>query len=137
MPAQPPVPLRLAVELVTAREKEFSIDGDRIYVTGLSMGGFGVLDALQRNPNRFAAAVPICRGGDLAKAKEIAPVPVWMFHGGQDTVVKTQRSRDMVSVLKAAGGKPKYTEYDGVGRNSWAATYSKPQMYSWLFAQRR
>ncbi|QEG38680.1 carboxylesterase family protein [Roseimaritima ulvae] len=137
MSEQPSTPMRLSLELIDSLQKEFSIDADRIYVTGLSMGGFGTWDALQRRPKQFAAAIPICGGGDTALAEKIASVPVWVFHGGNDTVVKTSRSRDMVQALKEAGGKPKYTEYPGVGHNSWSATYANPEVYKWLFSQRR
>lgn len=137
MPEQPTAPMRMSMELITSLEKEFPIDDDRLYVTGLSMGGFGTWDAVQRNPKRFAAAVPICGGGDLALAKSICNVPIWAFHGGEDTSVKTRRSRDMIQALKEAGGAPRYTEYTGVGHNSWSATYRDPALYKWLFAQKR
>lgn len=139
MPDEPTAPLRMAIELVAALQDEFSIDADRLYVTGLSMGGFGTWDALQRHPKLFAAAAPICGGGDSRpeKVKPIAHVPIWVFHGEKDTVVKTKRSRDMVAALKAVGNSPKYTEYPGVGHNSWKATYGNREFYKWLFAQRR
>ncbi len=137
MPEKPTEPLRLSLELIKSLQSEFSIDANRLYVTGLSMGGFGVWDAIQRHPNRFAAAVPICGGGDVAFAKQLANVPVWAFHGDADTAVKPKRSRDMIAALKAAGGSPKYTEYPGVGHNSWAATYANRETYAWLFAQKR
>lgn len=137
MSEEPSVPMRLSLELIDSLQKEFSIDADRIYLTGLSMGGFGTWDALQRRPKQFAAAIPICGGGDTALAEKIASVPVWVFHGGNDTVVKTSRSRDMVKALEEAGGKPKYTEYPGVGHNSWSATYANRDVYKWLFNQRR
>ena len=137
MPEEPTEPLRLSLRLVSALEQEFSIDTDRLYVTGLSMGGFGVWDAVQRHPDRFAAAVPVCGGGDPALAERIARVGMWAFHGDQDSVVKPKRSREMMAALKTAGGSPRYTEYPGVSHNSWTATYRYPQMYKWLFAQRK
>jgi len=137
MPDEPTAPMRMSLELLSALETEFSIDPSRIYVTGLSMGGFGVWDALQRHPNRFAAAVPVCGGADLAKAQSIAHIPVWVFHGDSDGVVKTKRSRDMVDAIKQAGGSPRYTEYPNTGHNAWSATYSNQEVYDWLFAQRR
>ena len=84
----PAAPLRHSLELLAALEKEFSIDARRVYVTGLSMGGFGTWDAVQRYPERFAAAVPVCGGGDATRAKPIVNVPVWAFHGADDGVVK-------------------------------------------------
>ncbi|HTN76737.1 MAG TPA: prolyl oligopeptidase family serine peptidase, partial [Pirellulaceae bacterium] len=137
MTEKPSKSLQLSFELLEALRKEFSIDGNRIYVTGLSMGGFGTWDAIQRKPDYFAAAAPICGGGDTAQAKAIAKLPIWVFHGDTDTAVKTQRSRDMVAAIKAAGGEPKYTEYPNTGHNSWTATYSNPKFYEWLFAQKK
>ena len=137
MPDKPASPMRLTLQLLDALQKEFSIDADRLYITGLSMGGYGTWDGIQRHPELFAAAVPICGGGDPKLAKKIAAIPIWAFHGDQDNAVKVERSRDMVAAIKEAGGSPKYTEYPGVGHNSWTATYKDPEMYKWLFAQRR
>lgn len=136
MPAQPTEPLRLAFEMVAALEKEFPIDPKRVYVTGLSMGGFGTWDAIQRAPKQFAAAVPVCGGADEALAPAIAKVPVWVFHGGNDDVVKTVRSRNIVDALKKAGGSPKYTEYPGVGHGCWDQAYQDKDLLPWLFSQK-
>jgi predicted peptidase len=106
MPKEPSRPLAQTLELMTALQKEFSIDRDRLYITGLSMGGFGVWDAIQRQPELFAATAPVCGGGDVALAKRIKDVPTWAFHGDQDGVVKVRRSRDMIAAMKAAGGSP-------------------------------
>ena len=129
-------PLRLSLEALDALSKEFSIDPQRIYVTGLSMGGYGTLDAVSRRPNYFAAAVPTCGGGDEAQAKRVHHVPMWFFHGAKDTAVKPERSRNMVAALKAAGGKPKYTEYPNEGHGSWVPAYKDDEMVAWLFAQK-
>jgi predicted peptidase len=137
MPKQPTQPMRLSLELIGVLQNEFSIDADRIYVTGLSMGGFGTWDAIQRQPKRFAAAVPICGGGDPAFAKQIAKMPIWTFHGDNDGTVKVKRSRDMFAAINEAGGSPQHTEYGGVGHNSWTATYANRELYAWLFAQKR
>ena len=137
MPKEPSQPMQLSLELLTALQKEFSIDASRLYVTGLSMGGFATWDIIQRKPDLFAAAAPNCGGGDAEGSKTIAKLPIWVFHGDNDTAVKTQRSRDMVAALRAAGGDPKYTEYPNTGHNSWSATYSDPKFYEWLFAQQK
>lgn len=136
-PAEMTPAMKLVFETLDVLEKEFPIDTDREYVTGLSMGGFGSWDALCRQPQRFAAAVPVCGGCDLNNAKRIAHVPVWTFHGDKDQVVKVERSREIVAALKAAGGNPKYTEYPGVGHDSWNGAYKDRAMYEWLFAQKR
>jgi predicted peptidase len=127
----------MALEAIEQLQKEFSIDAARLYITGLSMGGYGVWDAIQRHPDRFAAAAPICGGGDPAQAKRISDIPLWAFHGAKDTAVKPQRSREMIEAIKAAGGDPKYTEYPDAEHNSWSPTYANPDFYAWLFAQRK
>jgi predicted peptidase len=137
MPKEASDPLRLTLELIDSLPKEYSIDTQRIYVTGLSMGGFGAWDAICRRPDYFAAAVPVCGGGDEKQAEKIAKVPVWVFHGAKDGAVKPSRSRNMVEVLKKAGGKPKYTEYPEVGHDSWVPAYKDEEMMKWLFEQKR
>ncbi|MCG8583085.1 MAG: prolyl oligopeptidase family serine peptidase, partial [Pirellulales bacterium] len=137
MPAKPSDSLRLTMALVEHLEKKFSIDAGRIYITGLSMGGYGVWDAVQRYPERFATAVPVCGGGDPKQAKQLAELPIWAFHGARDGVVKPHRSQEMIEAIKKVGGEPKYTEYPRAGHDSWSATYRDPRMHEWLFDQRR
>jgi predicted peptidase len=117
--------------------KQHSVDKSRIYITGLSMGGYGTFDALARRPGFFTAAIPICGGGDMRTAPKIKHVPMWVFHGDADNVVPPQMSRAMVKAITAAGGKPKYTEYKRLRHNSWSATYANPEVWSWLFAQKK
>ncbi len=136
LPAEPSDALKLTLNLIAALQKEFSIDPRRLYITGLSMGGYGTWDAVSRQPAMFAAAVPVCGGADEEQAAKLVKVPIWAFHGDQDTVVKPERSRRMIKALEAAGGQPKYTEYPGVGHNSWAKAYSDPAMMAWLFSQK-
>lgn len=136
-PGQPTKPMRLTMELLDALANEYSIDPERRYVTGLSMGGYGAFDLCVRRPNDFAAAVPICGGADDSKAGRIAHVAFWVFHGDADRAVPVSRSRSIVAALKAAGGDPKYTEYPGVGHNSWEKAYNEPELVEWLFRQRR
>lgn len=137
MPEMPSESLAACFELIAFLQKSQPIDSGRIYITGLSMGGYGTWDALQRRPELFAAAVPICGGGDPAGAAKMKDVPIWAFHGDADTAVKVQRSRAMIEAIKAAGGQPKYTEYPKVGHNSWSRTYADPDLYEWLFAQKK
>jgi predicted peptidase len=137
LPDKPSESIALSLALLGSLQKEFSIDSQRLYVTGLSMGGFGTWDAIQRHPELFAAAAPICGGGDASAVKPIAKLPIWVFHGDSDTAVKTQRSRDMVAALKSAGSDVKDTEYEKSGHDSWAATYRDPKFFAWLFAQKK
>src|SRR5207237_1227270 len=116
---------------------EFRIDRKRIYLTGLSMGGYGTWVLLARKPELFAAGVPICGGGHVEGAKKLAKIPIWAFHGDKDGAVPPERSREMIEAIEKAGGKPKYTEYGGVGHDSWTRTYRDPKMHEWLFAQKK
>ena len=115
--------MQLALELLSALQKEFSIDASRLYVTGLSMGGFATWDIIQRKPDLFAAAAPICGGGDAEGAKVFAKLPIWVFHGDNDTAVKTQRSRDMVAALRAAGGDGSSTMKRSSNGSPWQTTF--------------
>jgi predicted peptidase len=128
--------LRMVVEIVKKVSKEFPIDADRIYVMGLSMGGFATWDLITRHPDLFTAAVPICGGGDPSKAKEIR-AKVWAFHGGADDVVPTAGTREMIEALKRAKKDPKYTEYAGVGHASWVNAWNEKGLIEWLMGQRR
>ena len=121
--------------LIETLLKEQPIDPKRIYITGLSMGGYGTWDLMVRRPELFAAAAPVCGGADEATAEKIKHIPVWAFHGAKDTAVKPQRSRNMIEALKKAGASPKYTEYADVGHDSWNPAYKDPEFYKWLFAQ--
>lgn len=137
MPTEPSDSMRLTIELLNESIKTLPVDKKRIYVTGLSMGGFGTWDIVQRMPKTFAAAMPVCGGGDTEMASLIKTVPIWVFHGGADKAVKTKRSRDMVTALGKVGSKVKYTEYEGVGHNSWDRTYRDEDVLTWLFYQKK
>lgn len=129
--------IKLVLQLISSLQKEYRIDQQRQYVTGLSMGGYGTWDLITRHPEMWAAAAPVCAGADEATAPKIAKLPVWAFHGDKDTVVKPHRSRNMIEAIKKAGGEPLYTEYKGVGHNSWDAAYADPKLMEWLFAQKK
>lgn len=137
IPAQPSDPMALTLQLLDALPKEFSIDARRIYVTGLSMGGFGAWDILVRRPKLFAAAIPVCGGGDEHTAATIKSIPIWAFHGDRDGTVMTSRSRNMVTALEKVGAHPRYSELMNVGHNAWDYAYNSTDIYEWLFAQRR
>ncbi|MBK9255673.1 MAG: prolyl oligopeptidase family serine peptidase [Saprospiraceae bacterium] len=115
--------------------KDKNIDQNRIYVAGLSMGGFGTLDLISRKPELFAAAVPICGGADLEKASNYAHLPLWIFHGAKDDVVRVTLSRDLYKTLKAIGSPVKYTEYPEGGHNVWDEAILEPELLPWLFSQ--
>jgi len=117
--------------------KEYKTDAKRIYLTGLSMGGFGTWSIAAAHPERWAAIVPVCGGGSPASAEKFKDLPCWAFHGDMDTTVKADKSREMIEALKKAGGTPKYTEYPGVGHNSWDKAYGTEELYDWLFKQAR
>jgi predicted peptidase len=129
-------PLRTALELLVTIEEKVQVDIDRIYVTGISMGGFATWEALIRYPQKFAAAIPVCGGGDASHADRIRNIPVWAFHGADDSTVPAKFSRLMIKAIEKAGGHPRYTEYPGVGHNSWERAYAEPELLSWFFSQR-
>ena len=129
-------PFKLTALLDEITEK-YKVDQDRIYLTGLSMGGFGTWALAAHTPNRFAAIVPICGGGDPSRAKRIAHIPTWVFHGGKDPTVPIENSKKMVEALKKAGGDPKFTIYPDAGHDSWTQAYNTPELYEWLLQQKR
>jgi predicted peptidase len=145
-----------ALKALDQTMKEFKGDPQRVYLTGLSMGGYGTWALGAQYASKFAALAPVCGGirlppGDdmpnahntddsadpyAAVAQKIGKTPVWVFHGGSDPVVPVQESRQMVEALKAAGGNVRYTEYSGVGHNSWGKAYDEADLFAWLLAQR-
>ena len=128
---------RLLFEAIAAAQKEFpAIDADRLYISGSSMGGFGTYELITRKPEMFAAAMPVCGGGDETKAASIAKLPIWIFHGEKDEAVKVAASRVMFQALKDAGGSPKYTEVPGAP-HALGAPYMEDEVLQWLFAQKR
>lgn len=126
-----------AIAILDATMKELKVDAKRQYLSGLSMGGYGTWSNAAAYPDRWAAIVPICGGGNPKDAEKIKSIPCWTFHGDADTAVKVERSREMVDALKAAGGKPKYTEYPKVGHNSWDAAYAEKELLPWLLEQKK
>lgn len=136
MPTEPSAPMQSLIALIEHLEKTLPIDSRRIYLTGLSMGGYGVWDLMARQPGRYAAAVPVCGGADETKAAELARTPVWAFHGAKDGVVVPQRSRNAIEAVKKAGGIAKYEEYPDVGHDSWNRAYANRDMHDWLFERK-
>ena len=125
------------VALLDEISGKYKVDPDRIYVTGLSMGGFGSWRLAAYAPERLAAIAPICGGGETYWTKEFAHLPVWAFHGAKDTGVPLERSQAMVDALKKSGGEPRFTIYPDAGHDSWTAAYDDPELYKWLLAQKR
>ena len=144
----------LALAALDAAVREFHGDPARVYLTGLSMGGYGTWAIAANNPGRFAALAPVCGGirrparlgidenastaGDpyAEAARKVGRTPIWIFHGGADDTVPVSESRRMAEALKAAGNAARYTEYEGVGHNSWDKAYDEAEFARWLFAQR-
>jgi predicted peptidase len=129
-----PVSLSALVDEIV---EKYKIDKDRIYVTGLSMGGFGTWSLAAYSPARFAAIVPICGGGEPITARIFAHLPAWVFHGAKDPVVPIARSEAMVDALKQAGGNVKFTVYPNAAHDAWTETYANPKLYEWLLEQKR
>ena len=128
-------PVELAALLDEIVEKQ-KVDQDRIYVTGLSMGGFGTWSLAAYQPKRFAAVVPIGGGGEPILAKLFTPIPAWVFHGAKDFVVPLERSKKRVEAMKQAGGIVKFTVYPEAGHDSWTESYANPESYDWLAGTR-
>lgn len=137
MPEESSLPMQAVLKLLKQTMQELPVDPQRVYVTGISMGGFGAWDIIQRAPELFAAAMLVCGGGDPAQAARLKKLPIWAFHGAVDPVVKPFRSRAMIQAIKEAGGRPIYTEYPGVAHVSWTQTYSNRAVLDWLFAQHK
>jgi predicted peptidase len=137
--------LAAAVAALDDAQQHYDVDRDRVYITGLSMGGFGTWAIAALHPDRFAAIVPICGGFDGTATKmridegaaRIASIPHWVFHGDTDDIIPVEKSRRMVAALRDAGADVRYTEYHGVAHNSWDRAYAEPELLPWMLAQRR
>lgn len=133
----PSKPTELLIGLIHQLMKKLPVDTNRIYITGLSMGGYGTYDIIERYPHLFAAAVPVCGGGDATRAASIAHIPIWIFHGAEDAAVDPTLSYDMAKALTKAGAHPGLTIYPETGHFSWIAAYSDPAMMEWMFRQHK
>ena len=129
-------PLSLTMKLLNDLVEKERVDSRRIYITGLSMGGMGTFEAVHRYPRTFAAALPICGGGDTIRYQR-TETPFWVFHGDADNVVDVKYSRAMVRCLEVLDVKTKYTEYPGVMHNSWDSAFAEPRFLKWMFAKRQ
>lgn len=122
------------LEEVTER---YAVDPDRIYLTGLSMGGYGAWHLAMEFPHRFAAIAPISGGATITGACTLRHLPVWVFHGALDEVVPVSRSEELVSRLRGCDGHIRYTRYEDAGHDAWTRTYENPELYRWFLQHRR
>ncbi|MDD3153910.1 MAG: hypothetical protein PHS41_03510, partial [Victivallaceae bacterium] len=129
--------LDTALRLVAEKIKEYHADATRVYISGVSMGGFGTWDAISRRPELFAGAFPVCGGGDPKNAVKLAKLPLLTYHGSFDQVVSPDLTRKMVAALRAAGSSVRYVEVPGRGHDSWVPAFADPANFDWLFAQRK
>ena len=138
-PNEPSPSMKVAVGIVNQWITSGRVDKSRVYITGISMGGYGTWFASAVENNSFAAAVPICGGGDPSWAKRYAAMPIWAFHGSADTAVPVGRSHEMIEALAEAKHQPepKYTEYEGGLHDVWTETYKRDDLFEWLFSQRK
>jgi predicted peptidase len=135
---EPAKPLGLAKKLVDFYTKTESVDGKRIYILGLSLGGMGTFDLICRYPKTFAAAIPICGAVNLERLKKVRKMPIRIYNGDSDNSVSPEYSRNAFIELKAEGSQVvEHIEYPGVGHNSWAPAFAEPDFLKWLFSQKK
>ncbi len=116
---------------------KLSVDESRIYLTGLSMGGYGTWNWAIHYPERFAAIAPICGGGDDRRAEKIKHIPTWVFHGAKDETVPLEQSQKMVAALEKVNGNVKFTVYPDAEHDSWTETYNNPEFYDWILSHKK
>lgn len=136
---EPTSAMRFLLQLVDNLNKEYTIQQNKMYVMGLSMGGMGTFELLRRLPNTFAAGIPICGGANPAIAPAISKHHFWVFHGAKDQVVPSTFSDTMVNALKATGTKKeiRYTLYPDYNHNSWDGAFAEPSLLQWLFSKHK
>ncbi|RPE81007.1 prolyl oligopeptidase family serine peptidase [Vulcaniibacterium tengchongense] len=148
---------RMALAALDASLAEFGGDPERVVLTGISRGGYGVIELALMQPQRFAALAPVCGGITqpnvpeplfvaavatapdpfAAAALKLQPVPIWLFHGARDEVVTPDQSRHLAEALRRVGADVRYTEFPDLGHDAWDAAYATPELWRWAFAQRR
>jgi predicted peptidase len=129
-----PETLGLLLDLI---ETDYRVDSNRVYLTGMSMGGRGTWTLASAYPKRFAAIAPVCGRGEPAEAEKVAHLPVWAFHGALDPLVPLERSQEMIAAVQACGGEARLTVYEDAEHDSWTQAYAEPELYSWLLSKRR
>ena len=136
--APPNWPLEAANALVRKIIGEGSVDKSKVYISGLSMGGMGTFESVYRNPDLYAAALPICGGGDVQHYdKRVTKTAFWVFHGAADAVVNVKLSQEMVDKLKSLKAEVKYSEYPGVNHNSWENAFAEPEYLTWMLKHKK
>jgi predicted peptidase len=134
---EPTIAMKLAQALLNNIVQTYPVAKKQIYIGGLSMGGMGTFEMVRRNPKLFAAAIPICGGGNPATALKLKKTKWWVFHGGKDDVVPVSLSEQMVDALKKVKASVKFTIYPDANHNSWDPAFAEPTFLSWLFSQRK
>jgi len=129
--------VEVLIHLLDGIVSRYDVDTDRIYLTGLSMGGYGTWSLASAYPERFAAIAPICGGGKRIMVHKLKDVPVWAFHGVRDKVVPLKESEEMVKAIKGKGGDAKLTVYPDAGHDSWTETYNNEELYEWFLKHRK
>lgn len=129
--------MKLVVKLINRLVLDYPINADRIYVTGISMGGSGTWDIITRYPGLFAAAVPVNGVSDPGKSNLVAHLPIWAFHGRRDRVSEVENTRRTVKALSKNGEACNYTEYKTLGHAIGKVTYENTELWKWLFSQKR
>lgn len=138
MPKEPSRPMKVLFHLIDSLLSTPSIDANRIYVLGISMGGYGVWDLIQRRPELCAAAVPMCGGGDTTLAATLTDIPIWIFHGAKDGLVKPERSAQMYLSIRQAGGKKvHFNLFQDLGHICWNRPFEQCGVIPWLFRQQK
>jgi predicted peptidase len=134
--------LRTLNDLIDYVISKYRADAEQLYLTGISMGGYGTWHLAAKNPDRFAAVVPICGGGYKSygfpeKACRLKDTPIWAFHGALDRIVPVEESEKVVEVVRSCGGHVRFTIYPDAGHDAWTRTYQNPELYGWLLRHRR
>lgn len=134
---EPSAAMKMLLSLMNNLQEQFKIKQDQVYIMGLSMGGMGSYELVNRMSNTFAAAVPICGGGSTASVQNLKNTYWWIFHGAKDNVVLPKLSQDMVKALRRVGASVKFTLYPDANHNSWDAAFAEPDLLKWLFSKKR
>ncbi len=132
----PTVPMQLVMELVKELNSKYGIKQRQVYVMGLSMGGMGTFELVNRMPKTFAAAIPICGGADTATAANLKKTKWWVFHGSKDDIVLPRYSEEMVAAMKKNKVSVKFTLFPEANHNSWDPAFAQPGLMNWLFSQK-